>query len=110
MRAGKRGYELVHQPFILKTCNVTPMVDESPCEIGIYGKFREFFLKCVDAGNIDAVYNEGLHRSTCSGVAEGIKVLEENVKILKPPMCFEQVAANHVDLNSDAISEMGYEL
>ena len=79
MRAGKRGYELVHQPFILKTCNVTPMVDESPCEIGIYGKFREFFLKCVDAGNIDAFYNEGLHRSTCSAVAEGIKVLEENV-------------------------------
>ncbi|KAF3505477.1 hypothetical protein F2Q69_00005517 [Brassica cretica] len=37
MRAEKRGYELVHQPSILKTCNVTPMVNKSPCEFGIYG-------------------------------------------------------------------------
>ncbi|KAF2608982.1 hypothetical protein F2Q68_00044185 [Brassica cretica] len=51
MRAEKRGYELVHQPSILKTCNVTPMVNKSPCEFDIY----------------------------VSGVDQGIKVLEANV-------------------------------
>ena len=61
MRAEKRGYELVHQPSILKTCNVTPMVNKSPCEFGIYGKFHDFFVKCVDVGNIDAVYYEELN-------------------------------------------------
>ncbi|KAF3515145.1 hypothetical protein F2Q69_00007661 [Brassica cretica] len=30
LRTGKRGYELVHQPSILKRCNVTPIVDETP--------------------------------------------------------------------------------
>ncbi|KAG2314661.1 hypothetical protein Bca52824_017783 [Brassica carinata] len=68
MRAGKRGYELVHQPSILKRCNVSPMVNVSPCQIGKSGNFRNFFLKCVEFGNIDAVYYEGLHRSTTLGL------------------------------------------
>ena len=104
------------------------MVNESPCEISIYGKFRDFFVKCVDAGNIDAVYYEGLNRSTVSGVDQGIKVLEANVPThglstlaigifyvclgqdIEAINVFQQFAANHVDLESDAISEMGDEL
>ncbi|KAG2304486.1 hypothetical protein Bca52824_033137 [Brassica carinata] len=79
MRAGKRGSELVHQPSILKRCNVSPMVNVSPCQIGKSGNFRNFFLKCVEFGNIDAVYYEGLHRSTTLGVEEGINFLERNI-------------------------------
>ena len=55
------------------------MVNKSPCEFGIYGKFHDFFVKCVDVGNIDAVYYEELNWSTVSGVDQGIKVLEANV-------------------------------
>ncbi|KAF2556883.1 hypothetical protein F2Q68_00014233 [Brassica cretica] len=76
---GKRGYELVHQPSILKRCNVTPIVDETPFAIEYFGNFRTFFLKCVEVGNVEAIYYEGLHRSTSLGVEEGIKVLEANV-------------------------------
>ncbi|CAN6823419.1 unnamed protein product [Brassica oleracea] len=76
MRAGIRGYELVHAPSILKRCNITPMVNERPCQLGKSGNFRNIFLKCVDVGNIVAVYYESLHRATTLGVEEGINVLE----------------------------------
>ncbi|KAF2550363.1 hypothetical protein F2Q68_00033981 [Brassica cretica] len=100
MPAEKRGYELVHQPSILKTCNVTHMVNKSPCEIGIY----------------------------VSGVDKGIKVLEANVPThglstlalgifyvclgedIEANNVFQQFTANHVDLDSNAIYEMGDEL
>lgn len=104
------------------------MVNVTPCEIGNYGKFRQFFLKCVEVGNIDAVYYEGLHRSTSLGVEVGIKFLEPNVPThglstlvvgifyvcigedMKASHVFQQFAVNHVDLRSDAIFEMGDEL
>ena len=79
MQTGKRGYGLVHQPSILKRCNVTPIVDETPSAIEFFGNFRTFFLKCVGVGNVEAIYYEGLHRATSLGVEEGIKVLEANV-------------------------------
>nr|VDD35477.1 unnamed protein product [Brassica oleracea] len=128
MRAGIRGYELVHEPSILKRCNVTHMVNESPCQIGNSGNFRNFFLKCVNVGNIDAVYYEGLHLSTTLGVEEGINVLERNVpthvlstlavgifyvclgKEMEAITVFQQLAANGVDLKSEAIFEIGDEL
>ncbi|CAN7041415.1 unnamed protein product [Brassica rapa subsp. trilocularis] len=76
---GKREYELVHQRSILKRCNVTPIVDETPFGIQNFGHFRNFFLKCVEVGNIEAIYFEGLHLSTTLRVEEAIKVLEPNV-------------------------------
>ncbi|CAN6906953.1 unnamed protein product, partial [Brassica oleracea] len=79
MRTGKRGYELVHQPSILKRCKVTLIVDETPSGIRKFGHFRNFFLKCVEVGNIEAIYYEALHLSTTLGVEEAIKVLEPNV-------------------------------
>ncbi|KAG2307069.1 hypothetical protein Bca52824_026817 [Brassica carinata] len=35
LRAGKRGYALVHEPSVLKMCNVQPMVTFVTCQIGI---------------------------------------------------------------------------
>jgi len=58
---------------------VTPIVDENPSAIEFFCNFRTFFLKCVGVGNVEAIYYEGLHRSTSLGVEEGIKVLEANV-------------------------------
>ncbi|KAF3558532.1 hypothetical protein F2Q69_00011042 [Brassica cretica] len=101
MRAGIRGYELVHHPSISKSCNVTPM--------------------CVNVGNIVAVYYEGLHRSTTLGVEEGINVLERNVPVhvlstlavgifymclgkeMEAITMFQQLAGNGVELKSEAI-------
>ncbi|KAF3576910.1 hypothetical protein DY000_02029126 [Brassica cretica] len=129
MRTGKRGYELVHQTSILKRCNVTPIVDETPSAIEYFGNFRTLFLKCVEVGNVEAIYYEGLHRSTSLGVEEGIKVLDANVpkhglstlavgifyvclgKEMEATNVFEEFAANHnLDLKSNVIFEMGDEL
>ncbi|CAN6891381.1 unnamed protein product, partial [Brassica oleracea] len=63
----------------LKRCNVTPIVDETPSGIRNFGHFPNFFLKCVEVGNIEAIYYEGLHLSTTLGVEEATKVLEPNV-------------------------------
>nr|VDD08068.1 unnamed protein product [Brassica oleracea] len=128
MRAGIRGYELVHDPSILKRCNVTPMVNESPCQLGKNGNFQTFFLKCVDVGNIVAVYYEVLHRATTLGVEEGILVLEQIVpthvlstldvsifnvclgKEMEAITVFQQLAGNGVHLKSEALFEIGDEL
>ncbi|KAF3515144.1 hypothetical protein F2Q69_00007660 [Brassica cretica] len=128
IRAGIRGYELVHDPFILKRCNVTPIVYERPSQLGKSGNFRNFFLKCVDVGNIVAVYYEGFHRATTLGVEEGINVLERNVpthvlstlavgifnvclgKEMEAITVFQQLARNGVDLKSEALFEIGDEL
>lgn len=103
-------------------------IDKCPCQIGSYGKFCEFFLKCVYSGNIDTVLYDGLHRSTGSRVDMGIKVLEANVAThglstlamgifyvclgedIEASNVFQQFPAKHVDLSSDAITEMGDEL
>ena len=42
MWVGKVGYGLVHSQSILQTCNVSPMLDFTSCQIGKYGKFRNF--------------------------------------------------------------------
>nr|VDD05592.1 unnamed protein product [Brassica oleracea] len=128
MRAGIRGYELVHDPSNLKRRNVTPMVNERPCQLGKGGNFRNFFLKCVDVGNIVAVYYEGLHRATTLGVEEGINVLERNVpthvlstlavgifnvwlgKEMEAITVFQPLARNGVNLKSEALFEIGDEL
>lgn len=128
MMAGKLGYELVYNPCILQRCKVTPIVDASSCQICDNSKFREFFKKCVEVGNIEAVYYEGLHHSTSVGLEAGIKVLEANVpshglstlavgifylclgKSIESNNVFHQFAVNHGELKCDAISEMGDEL
>ncbi|CAN7048978.1 unnamed protein product [Brassica rapa subsp. trilocularis] len=129
LRTGKRGYELVHQPYILKRCNVTPIVDETSSGIHNFGNFRNFFLKCVEVGNIEAIYLEGLHLSTTLGVEEAIKVLESNLptqelstlavgifyvclgKEMEATYTFVQFESDHCSaFKPDPIFEMGDEL
>ena len=125
MRAGKRGYALVHEPSVLHTCNVTPILIN--LEIRLGGKFHEFLLKCVSTANIDAVYYEGLYAATFD-VEHAIKVLEPNVpthtlstlaigvfnvclgKDKEASKVFLEFAAIHDDLTSDAILELADEL
>lgn len=77
--ASKHSYGLVHELSLLKSCNILPMVtDNHTPEIGLFGKFRAFFIKCVNDGNINAVYHEGLHHSMRVGLDSGIKVLRAN--------------------------------
>ncbi|KAF2554775.1 hypothetical protein F2Q68_00014223 [Brassica cretica] len=52
LRAGKRGYAFVHEPSVLKMCDITPMVHYVTSQICKGGQFREFFLKCVNASNM----------------------------------------------------------
>ncbi|CAF2078668.1 unnamed protein product [Brassica napus] len=61
LRAGKRSYALVHEPSVLRKCNVQPLVTFATCQICTGGQFREFFIKCVTAGNTNAIYYEGLY-------------------------------------------------
>ncbi|KAG5410211.1 hypothetical protein IGI04_006530 [Brassica rapa subsp. trilocularis] len=79
LRAGKRSYDLVHQPQILCNCSVFSMCRD-PNDIFIGGRCRGFFEKCLNVGNIDAVYFESLclasrHRDLEAAVA----LLEKNV-------------------------------
>ena len=39
LRAGKRGYALVHEPSVLRKCNVQPMVTFAICQICTGGQF-----------------------------------------------------------------------
>ncbi|KAG2314304.1 hypothetical protein Bca52824_017426 [Brassica carinata] len=121
LRAGKRGYALAHEPSVLKMCDVTPMVSFATCQIGNGGQFREFLPKCVNAGNTNAIYYEGLHAATIIGVEESIKISEPNVpmhrlstldvgifnvclgKDKEASKVIQQFAAYHADLRSDAI-------
>lgn len=126
--AGKRGYGLVHDPYVLKRCNISPMLDFVNCQIGKYGKFRNFFLKCVNVGNMNAVYYEGLHLSMKCGLEEGIQVLEANVpnhgmstlalgifnvclgKDIEASQIFQEFEVKHADLRSEALIGMGDQL
>ncbi|KAG2323282.1 hypothetical protein Bca52824_016495 [Brassica carinata] len=128
LRAGKRGYALVHEPSVLRKCNVQPMVTFATCQICTGGQFREFFIKCVTAGNTNAIYYEGLYAALIIGVEESIRILQPNVPnhslstlaVVIFNVCigndkeasklFHQFAANHYDLRSDAIVGMGADL
>ncbi|KAG2266408.1 hypothetical protein Bca52824_073487 [Brassica carinata] len=125
LRAGKRGFSLVHEPSVLQTCNVTPMLIN--LEIRLGGKFRESLLECVSDGNTEAVYYEGLYATTFD-VEHAINVLEPNVpthalstldvgvfnvclgKDKEASKLFLEFAAIHDKLRSDAILELTDEL
>ena len=128
MYAGKRRYILVHEPSVLKTCNVSPMLNFVNIEIGIYRKFRDFFLKCVNAGNLNAVYLEGLHLASVLGLEEAIHALQQNFPThrmstlavgifsvclgndIEASKLFQEFGANHAVLMSDAIFDMADEI
>ncbi|CAN6903100.1 unnamed protein product [Brassica oleracea] len=121
LRAGKRGYALVHEPSVLRKCNVQPMVTFATCQICTGGQFREFFIKCVTAGNTNAIYYEGLYASLIVGPEKCIRILQPNVpnhdlstlavgifnvyigNDKEASKLFQQFEANHYDLRSDAI-------
>ncbi|CAN6869697.1 unnamed protein product [Brassica oleracea] len=93
------------------------------------GKESAWYLGPFMRTGKQAIYYEGLHRSTSLGVEGGIKVFEANVpkhglstlavgifyvclgKEIEATNVFEQFTANHnLDLKSNAIFEMGDEL
>lgn len=53
-------------------------------KIGLYGKFNDFFRKCVNVGNTNAVYYDGFQRAIILGLDEDINVLEANVPTHAP--------------------------
>ncbi|CAN6822152.1 unnamed protein product [Brassica oleracea] len=128
LRAGKRGYALVHEPSALRKFNVQPMVNFATCQICTGGQFREFFIKCVTAGNKNAIYYEGLYATLIVGPQKCIRILQPNVpnhdlstlavgifnvcigNDKEASKLFQQFAANHYDLRSDAIVGLGADL
>ncbi|CAN6848796.1 unnamed protein product [Brassica oleracea] len=128
LRAGKRGYALVHEPSVLRKCNVQPMVTFTTCQICTGGQFREFFIKCVTAGNTNAIYYEGLYAAMIVGPEKCIRILQPNVpnhdlstlavgifnvcigNDKEASKLFQQFEANHYDLCSDAIVGLGADL
>lgn len=128
LRAGKRGYALVHEPSVLRKCNVQPMVTFATCQICTGGQFREFFIKCVTAGNTNAIYYEGLYAALIVGPEKCIRILQPNVSNhdlstlavgifnvcigndKEASKLFQQFEANHYDLRSDAIVGLGADL
>ncbi|CAN7100528.1 unnamed protein product [Brassica rapa subsp. narinosa] len=128
LRAGKRGYALVHEPSVLRKCNVQPMVTFATCQICTGGQFREFLIKCVTAGNTNAIYYEGLYAALMVGPEKYIRILQQNVPShdlstlavgifyvcigndKEASKLFQQFAANHYDLRSDAIVGLGADL
>ncbi|CAN6933249.1 unnamed protein product [Brassica oleracea] len=107
LRVGKRGYALFHEPSVLRKCNVQPMVTFATCQICTGGQFWEFFIKCVTAGNTNAIYYEGLYAALI--VAVGIfNVCIGNDK--EANKLFQQFEANHYDLRSDVIVGLGADL
>nr|VDC97323.1 unnamed protein product [Brassica oleracea] len=128
LRAGKRGYALVHEPSVLRKCNVQPMVTFAACQICTGGQFREFFIKCVTAGNTNAIYYEGLYAALIVGPEKCIRILQPNVSNhdlstlavgifnvcigndKEASKLFQQFEANHYDLRSDAIVGLGADL
>ncbi|CAN7074830.1 unnamed protein product [Brassica oleracea var. botrytis] len=128
LRAGKRGYALVHEPSVLRKCNVQPMVTFATCQICTGGQFRVFFIKCVTAGNTNAIYYEGLYAALIVGPDKCIRILQPNVpnhdlstlavdifnvcigNDKEASKLFQQFEANHYDLRSDAIVGLGADL
>ncbi|CAN6920423.1 unnamed protein product [Brassica oleracea] len=128
LRAGKRGYALVHEPSVLRKCNVQPMVTFATCQICTGGQFRVFFIKCVTAGNTNAIYYEGLYAAQIVGPEKCIRILQPNVpnhdlstlavdifnvcigNDKEASKLFQQFEANHYDLRSDAIVGLGADL
>ncbi|CAN7076960.1 unnamed protein product [Brassica oleracea var. botrytis] len=128
LRAGKRGYALVHEPSVLRKCNVQPMVTFATCQICTGGQFREFFIKCVTAGNTNAIHYEGLYAALIVGPEKCIRILQPNVpnhdlstlavgifnvcigNDKEASKLFQQFEANHYDLRSDAIVGLGADL
>ncbi|CAN6916703.1 unnamed protein product, partial [Brassica oleracea] len=128
LRAGKRDYALVHEPSVLRKCNVQPMVTFATCQICTGGQFREFFIKCVTAGNTNAIYYEGLYAALIVGPEKCIRILQPNVpnhdlstlavgifnvcigNDKEASKLFQQFEANHYDLRSDAIVGLGADL
>ncbi|CAN6933651.1 unnamed protein product [Brassica oleracea] len=128
LRAGKRSYALVHEPSVLRKCNVQPMVTFATCQICTGGQFREFFIKCVTAGNTNAIYYEGLYAALIVGPEKCIRILQPNVPNYdlstlavgifnvcigndkEASKLFQQFEANHYDLRSDAIVGLGADL
>ncbi|KAG2293879.1 hypothetical protein Bca52824_040548 [Brassica carinata] len=45
------GYALVHEPSVLRKCNVQPMVTFATCQICSGGQFGSFSSSRVTAGN-----------------------------------------------------------
>ncbi|KAG2251067.1 hypothetical protein Bca52824_081203 [Brassica carinata] len=78
LRAGKRGYALVHEPSVLRKCNVQPMVTFAKCQICTGGRF-EFFIKSRNNGNTSAIYYEGLYAALIVGPEKCIRILQPNV-------------------------------
>ncbi|KAF8087929.1 hypothetical protein N665_0560s0007 [Sinapis alba] len=119
-----RRYGLVHEPSVLKTCNVSPIPNFFNIEIGIYDKFCDFFLKCVNAGNINAVYLEGLHLASVFGFDDAIDALKQNVPThrmstlgvgifnvclgndINASKVFQEFGVNHESLMSDELFDM----
>ncbi|CAN6804832.1 unnamed protein product [Brassica oleracea] len=128
LRAGKRGYALVHEPSALRKCNVQPMVTFATCQICTGGQFQEFFIKCVTAGNTNAIYYEGLYAALIVGPEKCIRIFQPNVpnhdlstlavgifnvcigNDKEASKLFQQFEANHYDLRSDAIVGLGADL
>ncbi|CAF1720383.1 unnamed protein product, partial [Brassica napus] len=128
LRAGKRGYALVHEPSVLRKCNVQPMVTFATCQICTGGQFREFFIKCVTTGNTNAIYYEGLYAALIVGPEKCIRILQPNVpnhdlstlavgifnvcigNDKEASKLFQQFEGNHYDLRSDAIVGLGADL
>ncbi|CDY70295.1 BnaCnng67660D, partial [Brassica napus] len=128
LRAGKRGYALVHEPSVLRKCNVQPMVTFATCQICTGGQFQEFFIKFVTAGNTNAINYEGLYVSLIVGPKKCIRILQPNVpnhdlsslvvgifnvcigNDKEASKLFQQFPANHYDLRSDAIVGLGADL
>ncbi|KAL0662032.1 hypothetical protein Bca4012_098869 [Brassica carinata] len=121
LRAGKRGYALVHEPSVLRKCNVQPMVTFATCQICTGGQFREFFIRCVTAGNTNTIYYEGLYAALIVGPEKCIRILQPNVpnhdlstlavgifnvcidNDKEASILFQQFEANHYDIRSDVI-------
>ncbi|CAG7871279.1 unnamed protein product [Brassica rapa] len=94
-------------------------------QISNSGRFRVFFRKCVNAGNIRAICYDGLQAATILGLEESIKIVESNVP--KHPLStfaqaifkvclgrdkeasqvFQLFAAHHADLRSEEVLDLG---
>ena len=122
LRSEKRGYALVHEPSVLKMCDITLMVHYVTSQICKGGQFQAFFLKCVNAGNPTAICYDGLHAATRIGLGESIKILKPNVpthglscaifnvclgRDKEASQVFHLFAAQHADLHSESVLDMG---
>lgn len=69
LKAGKRGRDMVYSTDVLKDANIYTLCTD-PSDIAYYrndvtgveyhGRYRHFFQRCLDAGNLTAFYYEGL--------------------------------------------------